>query len=337
MNFSDAIRQLPKDSVKTEPSLEFRSVALDQFRFPDSLFDPQSIEDVYVHIEPLVPIIVYQSSGHFTVIDGCKRLMSAQKKGFEECLCGIVTPSPDNQGAALLRIILNCRRKLSFREKYLFIGWLKKNCSMKQYSEICKLLSPDKTEIFEFEQLLLCDKTVFEAVACGALEACLAPEANSLEQSDRSAILDFFRRYRFSRQTQRELLEWLPELAFRENRSVRELLNSEWLKQIENNEKLNGPQKIEHICTAIFNRRFPLLARTKAFWKDLAATLNPDPSNVTFRHYEAFEKNRLEIKVSLSSAAEAKNIFSRLSGISEQQWSRLIYPVILPENEHKNL
>ena len=41
---------------------------------------------------------------------------------------------------------------------------------------------------------------------------------------------------------------------------------------------------------------------------------------------EAFEKNRLELRITITEAEQARAIFSRLSELEPDDWNRLLYP-----------
>jgi hypothetical protein len=187
-------------------------------------------------------------------------------------------------------------------------------------------LSVNKRELLEFEQLTACDQTIIDTIATGKLECGSAPEVQRLDPIDREAVIALLHQYSFTRQMQRELLDWLPECAFREKCTVADILAASWLQEIHHNEKLNGPQKIDRIRTALFNRRFPTIARAKKAWSESAAELNPDPSHVHLKPSEAFEKNRLELRITVTSAEQAAMIFSRLCDVAPQKWDQLIYP-----------
>ncbi|MBN1309093.1 MAG: hypothetical protein JXA18_14310 [Chitinispirillaceae bacterium] len=322
------MRPSSKRTDNMTPRLEFRRIPVEMLAFPQELFDARSCGH-YKKPLLLVPLIVYQSGKTFTVIDGCKRLLQAKGNGMTTCDCGVLTPPPDDRHAALLRISLNRARILHFFEKLLFVRWLREHCDTKQYREMSEQLSLDNRERFEFEVLASCSREVVEAVEAGGLEGSLASEVNRLGPPNQEAVIAFFRRYPFSRQMQRELLDWLPELAFREKRTLPELFASSWLREIEQSEKLNGPQKIDRLRNAVFNRRFPTVARAKEVWNGLAAKLNPDRRRVTFKPSEAFEKNQLALSISIASADQAKQIFNSLAALPEEQWDRLIYPAQL--------
>lgn len=317
----------PKLPVK-QSTLEFHRIDTGSLAFPAALFDERCF-DPLVEIGLFTPLVVMRSGDGFIVIDGCKRLIRARGKGLSMVDCMVVAPTPDDYNAGLMRISLNRFRTLHFLEKLLFITWLRGYCSQDHYRQICMSIGIDNRERFEFERLSQCDAAVVDAVRRGLLDRSLAQEIDRLDAADRNAMLGLFGEYRFSRQMQRELADWLPEVAFRERCTIVQLLESEWMREIRENRRLNVPQRMDHLRAALFNRRFPTFAKAKERWSILAAKLNPNAAAVVFKPAEAFEKNRLEINMAVTSGSEAAEIFSRFSRISTEEWERLIYPARL--------
>jgi hypothetical protein len=325
----NSIEPLPNSTVNPDPGGEFRRIPVAQLHFfPATLFDPETIPDPEHEPDLFVPLTVYQQDGAFIVIDGCKRLMRARRVGAAHCNCMVLTPVPDEHTASLLRITLNQSRSLNFSEKYLFIKWIKDHCDEDTCRTLSGKLLMDDRERFDFERLADMESDIVAAVRDGVLDIANATPCRSLEPAERAPVFVLLRRNSFSRQMQRELLDWLPELAFREKCSIGQLIAEPWITEIETNGKLNGPQKIDHLRNALFNRRFPMLAQAKAGWEELAVQLNPDRSKVQFKASEAFEKNRLEIRLVATSGEQAAELFSRLSQIPVEKWDRLIYPAM---------
>jgi hypothetical protein len=319
------ISQSKNDSPQSELQCEFRSIPVTALSIPAHLFDNR-IPEASVPPQMLIPLTVYGNGDVFTVIDGFKRLQYARTTGLSACNCTVVSPEPSPEHAALLRIKLNRGRPFHFLEKINYIKYFRKQCDDEGYENAVASIPFEKRERHDFEQLAGCDDAIIEAVSFERIDSYTALEINRSDEPDRTVLLTFFSRYRFSRQMQRELLDWILELVFREHSSVSELLSAGWLQEVEENRILNPPQKIERIRKVLFNRRFPTLSRAKKRWVELAAKYNPAPSRVQFKPSEAFEKNRLELKITITSAEEAHRIFHRFSEMKGEQWDQLIYP-----------
>lgn len=318
--------QLNESILPPGTRFEFNRLPIGALQPPAGLFDPRDVHSSDTALVPN-PLTVYPSGeGSYLIIDGCKRFTLEQTKKTRELDCMVLTPPPTPDQAALLRMTCNRSRPLRFFEKVQFVAWLQQHGDEKLLRATCATLALDNRERTELTRLIECDPAIIDAVFNGKLDRALAPELQRLEEPDRKATLAFFAVYSFSRQMQRELLDWLPELAFRERKSIVELLTTEEVLTIGASTKLNGPQKIEHLRELLYNRRFPTIARAKQTWKELAARSNPDPRQVQFKPSEAFEKNRLELKITITDAKQAHDVFSQLSALAPDVWNQLIYP-----------
>ncbi|MDR3012675.1 MAG: hypothetical protein LBU70_05620 [Chitinispirillales bacterium] len=143
---------------------------------------------------------------------------------------------------------------------------------------------------------------------------------------------NFLNAYRFTRQTRRELAEWLPEIAYRENISVDDVINSEAIQSILRDEKLNAPQKHKKIRDILYRMRFPEFSKLQDSWKKNAAAANPAPSRIQFTPSPNFEKKKLEIKLTIENADEARELLALLLKIDPQIWDDLLLPKKYFEN-----
>jgi hypothetical protein len=186
---------------------------------------------------------------------------------------------------------------------------------------------------FELKPLASCSEDIIDAVAEGRINIRNAEDFSLLEKQDRTAFLETFKDLALSQQAQRELLEWLPEIAFSRNISVSDLLKSKEMYDILENKTLNAPQKIEGVRDIAHSWKFPAFGGALKTWKQTASTTaravleNEPSSQVVFLPSLAFEKNRLDIRISIAHAGAAKEIFERLSRVPQSTWAHLIYPV----------
>lgn len=287
----------------------------------------------------LSPILVLESphdAASYIIVDGYKRYLSWIERKAPTITC-VVIPPVALTDAGKMRIELNCNRPVPFSEKLLSLKWGKSNCTESDYREIARTLSVSGKELRDIELLFDAPAQLVNAVKKGILDSTLVSEIKFFSNEDITAVLSLFCRFPFTRQTQRELLEWLPELVYRNKKTISELFESESVKTVIDDRKLNDPQKIKKIRDHYNELRFPTLVNTKKAWNTLASSLNPAPSNVTFIPSDAFEKSTLEVKIRITDVPEGLNIFKKLSEISERDLESLIYPVLLynAKNEKK--
>jgi hypothetical protein len=313
-----------------EKKLKFAQVAIEKIVTPGDLFDEQ-VPINEASLVQFLPIIVYKKSSLFIIIDGCKRYTILKARRQKKAVCGIIETSMNPIRAGLLRIELNSGRQLHSREKFMFIGWLKANVDKRAYREQAeKLLGSTQNvpanERHEYEKLLACKPWLVEVVLQGTLDPTVAPEMNHLSEGDAQELIKLFALLAFSRQMQRELAEWLPEIAFIQKISLAGLLASGPMVGILSDKNINNPQKTARFHDYVHAVRFPLYSETKKAWMDQCRKINPDPSKVTFQPSPYFEKNSLEIRIKANDAAAMKQVLQKLAEIDMERWKRLVDP-----------
>jgi len=300
----------------------------------EDLFDaktPGAGDTGLMHLLPLV-VVPIADCRRYLVIDGCKRLLSVQ---FDTAVpCTVLSTEMSMMQAGLLRIVLNKDRALHIRERISCIRWMHSHVTGTDADAVADALGFPPQMRHELQPLLSCSDEVIDAVVSGKVHAKLVMEFCQLTPADQSAFLTFFGGLLLSQQTQREMLEWLPELAYAQGCTVAGLLTKEPIQAIVNDAGLNGPQKIETLRNYVYAQKYPLYSEALKNWKKTAtATVttvlkNEPSSQIVFVPAPAFEKNRLEIRISITHAKAAREIFGKLADIPHSTWSELIYPVL---------
>jgi ParB-like nuclease domain. len=307
-------------------------VSLEKLETPEGLFDEKTPLPSGTALDNILPIIVSKAekSDRYCIIDGCKRFLALKKNNAKECACLVFSKVLDPKSAGLLRIALNEGRTMHLRERLRFYTWLMENYS----GGLCEtLLDEAGLRGFELKPLAACAEDVIDAAGDGLINVRNAEDFSLMEQQDRKAFLELFNGLSLSQQTQREFLEWLSEIAFSRKISVSDLLKSEELSGIMTSKTFNAPQKIEAARDLVYSWKYPLYSGALKIWKQMASTTaravleNEPSSRIDFLPSPAFEKNRLDIRISIGHARAAKEIFERLSQVPQSTWAQLIYPV----------
>jgi hypothetical protein len=291
------------------------------------LYDPKT-----PGIEPtlgnaLLPLIVAKTAhGRYEIIDGCKRHANMRKEKRREIAAAVISTVSDRRSLGLLRVQLNKGRVLHLREKLMLLKWLRTNFAAKEITGVAEDLGIPAQEFGQLALLGACRSCVVDAVAKGTLHLSLIRPFMLLSEKDQDVFFDTFENAALSFQTQRELLEWLPEIAFREKIAAGEVLVSQAVTAILSDKRLNWPQRIEKIRHTLHTRRFPLLAETTARWNKVAQGINPSPSKVNFFPSPSFEKDRLEVRVVLENPQMAPGLFQKLASVAPESWQALISP-----------
>ncbi|HAJ79268.1 MAG TPA: hypothetical protein DCO75_05810 [Fibrobacteres bacterium] len=337
-NTGKSRRHIPdiKDIVPRFPPISYSVVSVDKLIFPSGLFDMKNSGHSGIDAVLVLPVIAIreEASDKLVVIDGCKRVARLLKDNEKTCACGIVSGPIDMKTAGLFRILLNKNRQLNIGEKVCFYKWLKKNYSGDAFNDIATILGFPASICQELAPLVDCREKIFDAVNTDRLALKYVPDFCRMDESDQNAFLDSFTDILLSNQTQREFLEWLPEIAYTKKTSVAAILQSTDIQNIIKDTVLNNPQKTEAIRNILFSLKFPMYNEALKTWKKTAsevsrAALKNEPSSrLLFTPGAAFEKNNLEIRLTISYAGAAKEIFRKLSEVPKETWSRLIYPVV---------
>lgn len=311
--------------VSPAESLKFMMVPVHALALPEGLFDARNIIQEQ-HLSFPVPLIVWKNGETFQIIDGCKRYSVKLAQGRKEFACNIIDSAFDKTSAGLLRIALNSTREMTLAEKLVFVRWLKSNAGAEEYMAQLQKLKIAANERHELELLLDCSGKLVDAVMKGTLDHTVAPEMGHLKDEDIDAILDLFRTVAFSRQMQRELVEWLHEIAFTERETISGLLASKIFSEIVAETKLNLPQKSAKIHETAHDCRFPLYAKAKKIWRENAGKINPDQASVSFQSSPFFEKRGIEVRIKLKDAENAGLLMKKMASIKTEEWRQLIDP-----------
>lgn len=316
------------DELPQEVSVSFDLIDSDLLVVPDELFDQETPGVENTVFDSLLPFIVLpNNSNTYTIVDGCKRYLQWQRGKHEKISCTIIHTPLTGFEAGLLRIALNQNRPQHLREKFLILSWLKKNCKKDAFESTAHKAGFSPKDIVQLTPLLSCDTSIKEALFEGSLDVSHIKYFQVLTYEDQVCFLKTFKNLRLSLQTQREFLEWLPEIAYVKNITVSAILAESQIQETLENKVLNAPQKIDKIRSLLYFQKFPQLSDAQNIWMKHAAALNPDPSCVNFVPNPYFEKNQLEVHISITNAQNAVSIFDKLATISLDEWQKFIYPL----------
>jgi len=326
------INRLSLDTAQYHTSTstsQITEIRVDTIRYPEMLHSAGSSTNPFAAVYPL--LVAPNDDGSYTIIDGCKRFASLSKtQTHVQCLIAGNNLTPLTRG--FLRITLNTSRTLSLSEKVLFVKWLHSRCDEPLYMSIAGRPPFTVKECREIERIAEITPELLVLIDSSALDISVAQDFLALDIQSKDAIRELFSAFQFSRSTQRELIDWLPEIAYTQKTTVRELICSQEVDSIINHQTLNAPQKMQKIRDYFYAQRYPMLMSVKEEWNALARKINPLPSRCQFIPSEAFERNRLEIKLTVTKHQEIELLLEKLKNIPSEQWDKLIYPAI--EREH---
>jgi hypothetical protein len=308
------------------PEIVFSMAPVASIDMAAGSYDPLTPADTSPAYDDLMPLIVRRMPGNrLAMIDGCKRLARMRAAGRSRCACGCI--DIDEIGAGLLRIKLNRGRPWHFLEKLAFVRWLAGFFQAADDQLLSRVTGLPVREVRDFRALLDAPAPIIDAVAQGRIDIQHASALRAWSTPDQAAFLDLSAALSLSFQTQREFLEWLPEIAAARSATAASVLADAEVRAAIDNCALNPPQKIAAIREYLFRARFPAYQKAVDTWEQTGRRVNPDPACVQFQASPHFEKNRLEVRIVMHAPAQGAGIIAALGEINEADWARLINPV----------
>lgn len=277
----------------------------------------------------LKPIVLLEQNNILILIDGIKRLTT--HKNFESnSIQACVIKTQDTIKPEIintLRLELNKERRKDLLEKSKVIAWFNEHFSKIELSDFAKRYEIPQNEISFLSHVQKCDQIIIDALLQNLLDLSNVEDFLHLSTADSQSILKLFSHFRFSRQLQRELIEWLPEIAFNHNTTVTDLLKDNHIQELISNKKIAPPQIIEQLRKYFFTLRFPSYSNILTEWNRLSVKANTLKKFVKFNHDEAFEQNGIDLICHITDNTQIKELIKMLENIPEETWDFLINPM----------
>jgi hypothetical protein len=209
----------------------------------------------------------------------------------------------------------------------LLAQWAKKNFPAADVTTISRCLGLDWKKIRQLDALAECSTAVQAAVFNNKLHVENAAAFGALNAVDQEAFLSLSSELHLSLQTEREFLEWLPEIAYSGAQGIAAVLASDQIKGCRDDAVLTAPQKIQRIRAYIFSIRFPRYDAALKRWKQIANKTFGQTPNIAITPSPFFEKDKLELRIAVSRADEAFGVMQKLAALPKSAWASLIDPM----------
>jgi ParB-like chromosome segregation protein Spo0J len=150
-----------------------------------------------------------------------------------------------------------------------------------------------------------------QALAEGTLDASCVPLLQRLSAEDREPAVDLLLRLRPTKSMQKEMLEYLHDVAMRDGVSVGKLAEEEAVRRILNRKPATLPQQRDAFRAWLKMKRFPVLQKSKdAFERACRELSTGDPLQLMPPPY--YEGNRYELRLSFRNPEEFSRHVDRL-------------------------
>jgi len=265
------------------------------------------------------PYLLRNSDSTFTVVAGYQRLLAVREMGWSNIVCQILPDNFPPFEALLLNLYDNLvHRHLNSVEKGMVLKRLTRFLDSEEivtsFMPILGISSNRQTLelLLGLEEL---EETIRISVAMERLSLRVAGLMVSLGKDDRLRISDLFTSLKWSFNRQWEVTQWITEIASREGRSIKEIIDEGEILRVLNNERMNNPQKVKSIVKILKARRFPsLLEAEKSFKKGLSDISLP--SSVEVIPPPFFEGIDYKLEIVFRKGRELKEKLAVLSHLS---------------------
>ena len=139
----------------------------------------------------------------------------------------------------------------------------------------------------------------------------------SWDQADREALFLLVLDLRMGENHQRDLMDWLEEIALRDQFKIQELLTSKALKDIESDPRLGRADKLKRIKDHVRRLRFPRLAQTEDLIRGRIQELKLHPE-IRVNVPPGLEGGNLRVEFYVSNHAELKRQIAKLTEAADQ-------------------
>ena len=256
---------------------------------------------------------------HFTVVAGYRRLLTVWELGRSDTVCQILPDNFPPFEALLLNLHDNLvHRHLNSVEKGMVLKrltrFLKREEIVANFMPLLGIPSNRQTleQCLGLEEL---EEAIRISVSMERLSPRVAALMGSLGRDDRLKMNDLFTSLKWSFNQQWEAAQWIVEIASREGRSIKEVIDEGEIIGVFNNERINNPQKVKSIVKILKARRFPSLLEAEESFKKGLSNLSL-PSGVKVIPPAFFEGIDYKLEIVFTRGGELKEKLAELSHLS---------------------
>ena len=265
------------------------------------------------------PYLMKDSESHYTVVAGYRRLLAARELGWSNIVCQVLHDSYPPFKALLLNLYDNLiQRKMNEIEKAMVLKRLTRFVKREQIiTQFMPMLDipANKQTLKLFLGLEELEEPIKVSIAVERLSLRVAGLMMSLGTEDRLKINELFTTLKWSFNQQWEAIQWIMEIASREGRSIKEVINDREVTEILHDSRMSDPQKLKAIVKVLKRRRFPSLMKAETeFRKGISAL--PLPKGVKISPPPFFEGIDYRVEIVFTKGKDLRDRLEKLSRLS---------------------
>jgi ParB family chromosome partitioning protein len=284
----------------------------------ESAHSQQSIQRVGL-LQP--PILQKQSSGNYQLITGGSRLRVFERiNPLEKCIpCLIVAESTSPK--QILSYVLEDQLlsgSLTPMEKAFFFNHCLKHMDIDAAADsFLPILSekPQPHTIKKLSRLLELESELQLSVHNGQLGERTAYELLTLNPRDRLALYNIFNELKLGGGKQKRFLALSKDLAYREERSIAELLDKPDFRDIRTHPEMNQPQKAATLLATLQKKLFPQSDSAEESFRKKIIKMNL-PASCTVTHSQSFEKDEVSLTLRFNNLSEIEKQIATIQNLA---------------------
>ena len=306
------------------PSTE-QTVLLERIRLEDKTFQITTesaigaLADSIARLGVMHPPVLLADDSGYEVVCGFRRIAACKSLGLSSISARLLSPDTDKLTCVQLAIAENSlQRPLNLietsRALVLLSGFFSAADDIRRVA--CMLGLPDNfSAIHKLRQLSGLAPEIQQGVLSNVLSMAMAIELGQMEKSSGIGLSTLFGYLKLGLNKQREILTMIQEIAFRENLTVGDILNSPDLQQILVHEKWDRSQKTVHLRQYLRRRRYPSITSVENDFEARVRSLELE-SGMALIPPRDFEGTTFSFHLNFNNLGELHHRLSRLSEVS---------------------
>jgi ParB family chromosome partitioning protein len=279
-------------------------------------YDLKTLKQSLDRVGLINPPVVREKPGDgFQIICGYRRVEALAGLAVSSFPCRILPPGTGDKECLLLNFYDNIsHRVFNPIEKSMTIQRLEKFYpEEKIIRDFLPLLevNPHKSQLGMFKPLCVLENRIKNAVVAGVIDLHTAGKLARMDPENREVLNGLLSILRLSVSKQAALIEYISEIALRENISKEEVAGNPRIQSLLADHHLNLPQKADAILGYLRERRYPQLTTKEKTFKQQRKGFKL-PADVQFNPPPNFEGNRYCLTIHFASVQQLREQLSHL-------------------------
>jgi len=261
------------------------------------------------------PYVIKGFESRYTVVTGYRRLLAVRELGWPEVLCHVLPANFPPLEALLLNLHDNIvHRRMNEIEKAMVLvrlnRYVKRDALINEFMPMLGILA-NKQNLDIFLRVPELEEHVRISIATQRISLRVAGFMMTLDSGDRLKVNELFTGLKLSFNQQWEVIQWIVEIASREGRSPKEILEDDALTKTMNNSEMSNPIKSKAIVKILRKRRFPSVVKAEAAFKKGVSSLSL-PQGLKIIPPLFFEGKKYRLEIGFTQGEELKEKVERL-------------------------